>query len=241
MNIALFGCGRIGQIHLKNILQNRYACLVGVVDPLNSQLPDVANRWRVPILTSEQVFGDDSIHGVLIASSSDTHIDLIEKALKAGKAIFCEKPLDTDINKVRKIVKKIDTSGCLFYLGFNRRFDESFFQLKRRIIRGEIGQIENLTVISRDKAPPPISYIKVSGGMYMDMTIHDFDIVRWLIGESDNMEKGDKIVQVYARGTCHIDSAIVKAGDIDTSIITMETQKGVFIQIINSRRSIYRL
>lgn len=231
MKIALFGLGRIGQVHLSTLLQHPNVEVAGIVDPMSPILKTMCKRANCPVLTTEEVFQDSTIDAVLIASPSDTHIDLIEQALKAKKAILCEKPIDVDINRVKRIVKKISAAKVLFGLGFNRRFDDSFAALKERLDKGEIGTLENLTITSRDPAPPPISYIKVSGGIYMDMTIHDFDIANWIVGEPIKM--------VFAQGNCKVDKTIGRTGDIDSTVVNMETKSGKFVQIINCRRASY--
>jgi myo-inositol 2-dehydrogenase / D-chiro-inositol 1-dehydrogenase len=168
---------------------------------------------------------------VLICSSTDTHVDLIIKAAKAGKAIFCEKPIDLDPARVELALKEIDAAKVPFLIGFNRRFDPSFRALQDGVQKGEIGKVEKVTIISRDPRPPPLSYVKVSGGLFRDMMIHDFDMARWLLGEEP--------VELYAQASNLVDPAIGQAGDIDTAMVVMRTASGALCHIQNSRRATY--
>ncbi|CAG0911129.1 unnamed protein product, partial [Cyprideis torosa] len=172
-----------------------------------------------------------AIDGVIIASATPTHADLIIRACDAGKAIFCEKPIDLDIERVRAVVAHIDASGQLCQLGFNRRFDPQFRDLHRQLRDGRVGDIEQVIISSRDPAPPPIGYIKESGGLFRDMMIHDFDMARWLTGS--------EFVEVIARGSCLVDPAIGDAGDVDAAMVLMKTADGRLVHINNSRRCSY--
>ncbi len=168
---------------------------------------------------------------MIIASSTDTHADLAIAAAKAGKAIFCEKPIDLSLKRVDQCLAAVKKAGVPMFVGFNRRFDPSFAALHARIARGDIGKVEQVIVTSRDPGLPPLSYIKVSGGQFRDMTIHDFDMARWLLGEEP--------VEVFAYGSCLVDPAVGKAGDTDTVMVLMKTASGRQAHINNSRRAAY--
>jgi myo-inositol 2-dehydrogenase/D-chiro-inositol 1-dehydrogenase len=168
---------------------------------------------------------------VLIASSTDTHAALVEAAARAGKAVFCEKPLDLDRRRAEACVAVAAECGVPLMVGFNRRFDPNFARLERRLRAGEIGRLEMLTITSRDPAPPPVDYIRRSGGLFRDMTIHDFDMARWLLGEEP--------VEVFAAASVLVDPAIGEAGDVDTAMVTLRTRSGSLCHISNSRRAAY--
>jgi len=175
--------------------------------------------------------GDAEVAGVIIGSSTDTHADLIEASARAGKAIFCEKPIDLSLQRTRACLAVVRETGVPLFIGFNRRFDPSFAGLKDALVAGRIGKLENLTITSRDPAPPPAGYVARSGGLFRDMMIHDFDMARWLLG--------DEPVRLYARGSVLVDPAIGTAGDVDSAVVVLEPAAGVQCQIINSRRAAY--
>ncbi|OEZ50116.1 inositol 2-dehydrogenase [Janthinobacterium sp. MP5059B] len=179
----------------------------------------------------ETALADPAIKAVVIASSTDTHADLILRSAAAGKAIFCEKPVDLTIDRARACAAAVKEAKVLCMLGFQRRYDPTFNAVKTRIEAGEIGTPELLVVTSRDPGPPPVSYIKVSGGIFKDMLIHDFDIFRWILD--------DEAVSVHATGSCLVDPAIGEAGDLDTAVVTIRTAKGRLCQINASRRAAY--
>ena len=179
----------------------------------------------------DEVFADESIDAVLIASSTNTHAELVEAAVAAGKPALCEKPVDLDLQRAIACQSRVDAAGVPVMLGFNRRFDPNFAALKAAFDRGEIGKGELLTLSSFDPAPPPLAYIKVSGGLFRDMMIHDFDLACWLFGEAP--------VRLTARGCCTVDAAIGEAGDIDTAVVVLEFSGGRMATIKNSRRAVY--
>jgi myo-inositol 2-dehydrogenase/D-chiro-inositol 1-dehydrogenase len=164
-----------------------------------------------------------------VCSATDTHADLIERAVATGKHVFCEKPIDLSLPRVQEVVAKVKASNIISMLAFNRRFDPNFALLQQRIAAGEIGEVEMVSIISKDPAPPPVEYIKVSGGLFRDMTIHDFDMARFLLGE--------EIVEVCAQASCLVDAAIGEAGDVDTALVMLRTKSGKLAQISNSRRA----
>jgi len=226
--IALFGAGRIGQIHAAN------AAAVGltlkyVTDPFAEAAERLAQARGASVASAETALADPEIAGVVIASSTDTHLDHCLAAARAGKAIFCEKPLDLDLARARAAAPALRDARLL--LGFNRRFDAQFQALKAQLDGGAVGKLETLNIVSHDPAPPPIAYVKVSGGLFRDMAIHDFDTARWLLGEPP--------VSVFASASCLVDPAIGAAGDVDTAKILLRTASGKLCLISNSRRSGY--
>ena len=180
VKLALLGAGRIGNIHGRNVLLNPEAQLVALYDPYQPNADQLSKVLGCEQMTPEQIFGDPTIDGVLVCSATDTHADLIEQAVAAGKHVFCEKPIDLSLPP-DKVVAKIKASNIISMLAFNRRFDANFAALQQRIAAGEIGEVEMVSVISKDPSPPPVEYIKVSGGLFRDMTIHDFDMARFMV------------------------------------------------------------
>jgi myo-inositol 2-dehydrogenase/D-chiro-inositol 1-dehydrogenase len=231
LRFALFGAGRIGKIHAGNIARHPRASLSLVVDINKDSAHELAKIHGADAAEEDAVFNNPDIDAVLIASATDTHADLISKAAKAGKAIFCEKPVHLDVARVEACLDEVARANVTLLVGFNRRYDPSFAALKNEINAGKIGKVEMVTITSRDPSPPPASYIKVSGGIFRDMTIHDFDMARWLLGEEP--------VEVFATGSCQVDPAIGQAGDIDTATIILKTASGKLCQISNSRRASY--
>jgi myo-inositol 2-dehydrogenase/D-chiro-inositol 1-dehydrogenase len=229
INLALFGAGRIGSIHGNNVAKHPQARLVALHDPFQDNADRLSSELGCAKMTPDQIFSSDDIHGVLICSATDTHADLIEAAVAAGKHVFCEKPIDLSLQRVQLCLDRISQSDCKTMVAFNRRFDPNFQALQQQIESGGIGGVEMVSIISKDPAPPPIDYIKVSGGLFRDMTIHDFDMARFLLA--------DEIVSVSAQASCQVDAAIGEAGDVDTAVITMTTESGKLAQISNSRRA----
>ncbi|MEZ5450410.1 MAG: inositol 2-dehydrogenase [Thiolinea sp.] len=182
-------------------------------------------------MTLDEAFASDAVHAFIIASSTDTHAPLLERCASAGKPVFCEKPIDLDYAKASACVGAVDEAGITCMLGFNRRFDPQFAALKAQMDAGTIGQLETLIITSRDPSPPPAEYIAVSGGLFRDMMIHDFDMARWLLGEEPT--------RIYATGSVLVDPAIGEAGDVDTASVTLNTASGAIAIITNSRRATY--
>ena len=231
LEIAQFGAGRIGQIHASNIASCRNARLRYVVDVNAEAAKKLAARHGAKVAAEAEAFADREVGAVLIASSTDTHARLAIAAARAGKAIFCEKPIDLSLAKVDACVQEVQKAGVPMFVGFNRRFDPSFSALKRRLDQGEIGAVEQVVITSRDPGPPPLAYVKVSGGMFRDMTIHDFDMARWLLGEEP--------VEVFAWGESLIDRKIAAVGDIDSAMLILRTASDRMCHINNSRRAAY--
>ena len=229
VKLALLGAGRIGNIHGRNVLLNSEAELVALYDPYQPNADSLSEALGCAQMTSEQIFADPTIDGVLVCSATDTHADLIEQAVATGKHVFCEKPIDLSLPRVQEVVAKVKASKIISMLAFNRRFDPNFALMQQRITAGEIGEVEMVSIISKDPSPPPVEYINVSGGLFRDMTIHDFDMARFLLGE--------EIVEVSAQASCLVDSAIGEAGDVDTALVMLRTKSGKLAQISNSRRA----
>jgi len=227
IEVALFGAGRIGKIHAANLAAQPGVQFKYVVDVNQDAAAALAARHGGSSATVEAALADPAIKAVVIASSTDTHADLILRSAAAGKAIFCEKPVDLTLDRARACAAAVKEAKVLCMLGFQRRYDPTFNAVKTRIAAGEIGTPELLIVTSRDPGPPPVSYIQVSGGIFKDMLIHDFDIFRWILD--------DEAVSVHATGSCLVDPAIGEAGDLDTAVVTIRTAKGRLCQINASR------
>jgi myo-inositol 2-dehydrogenase / D-chiro-inositol 1-dehydrogenase len=228
LSIAVIGAGRIGRIHAPNIAAHPGARLIGVADVDAAAAAKLAEACGARALSLDEVFAADA---VVIGSPTPTHADYIERAAAAGRAIFCEKPIDLDAARVRACLEAVRRAGVPLMVGFNRRFDPHFAALKRRMDAGEIGKLELLTIFSKDPGPPPISYIESSGGLFRDCMIHDLDMARFLLGEEP--------VELHASASCLVDPAIGQADDVDTAVATLRTVSGKLCQISNSRRATY--
>ena len=231
LEFAVFGAGRIGSIHSGNIARRNDARLKYVVDVNANAASMLAAMHGAKVADIATALADESIGAVLIASSTDTHADLCIAAAKAGKAIFCEKPIDLSLARVDECLAVVRASGVPMLVGFNRRFDPNFASLKVRSGNGEIGAVEQVIITSRDPGIPPLDYLKVSGGQFRDMTIHDFDMARWLLGEEPET--------LYATASCLVDRAVADAGDVDSCMVVMRTKSGRLCHINNSRRAAY--
>ena len=231
MRIGLLGAGRIGRIHGLNVAQHKDATLVAVADADAQAAAALADATGARTDSIPGILADPGIDAVLICTPTDMHADLIEGAAAAGKAVFCEKPVDLSAERIRTCLARVKTAAIPLMIGFNRRFDPNFAEVERRLRAGEIGQIEIVTIISRDPAPPPVDYVKRSGGLFRDMMIHDLDMARFLLGEEP--------VVVHALGSSLVDPAIGAAGDVDTAAVIMKTASGKIVQISNSRRATY--
>ncbi|MBL8525002.1 MAG: inositol 2-dehydrogenase [Betaproteobacteria bacterium] len=229
-NIAILGAGRIGRIHAHNVAAQGLR-LKYVVDPMADAAASLAAEVGAMVGGLETALGDASIAGVIIASSTDTHLDYCLRAVAAGKAVFCEKPIDLDLARARGAQKELNCAKARLFLGFNRRFDPHFQALKSKLAAGVVGKLETLHITSHDPSPPPIAYVKVSGGLFKDMAIHDFDMARWLLDEEPTA--------VFASASCLVDPAIGEAGDVDTAKTLLRTASGKLCVISNSRRSGY--
>ena len=234
IRIGIIGAGRIGKVHAETIaFRLPEAEPVVIADVKVQAAQEVAARCGIAHVanTAEEVIADRNVDAVLICSSTDTHADLVVAAAKAGKHIFCEKPIDHSLAKIDRALAAVKTAGVKLQVGFNRRFDSNFARVRQAVISGEIGAPHLMHIISRDPAPPPPAYVKVSGGMFLDMTIHDFDMARFLIG--------DEVEEIYTAGAVMVDPEIGKAGDLDTALIVLRFKSGVIGTIDNSRKAVY--
>src|SRR5437588_46438 len=234
LKICLIGAGRIGLQHAEHLTSRiPSADLVMVADAYEEAARQCADRCAIPFATRDYhaILDHPDIQAVVICSSTDTHARIIEEAAQAGKHIFCEKPIALDLPSLDRALDAVERAGVKFQIGFNRRFDANFRRVRQAVEQGEIGRPHLLHIISRDPAPPPIEYIRVSGGLFLDMMIHDFDIARYLVGS--------EVEEVYATGGVMVDPAIGAAGDVDTAIVLLQFANGVIGTIDNSRRAIY--
>jgi len=231
MKFGIIGAGRIGKIHGANIAA-RHDCVIRyVADADPAAAGALAGATGAQAASVDQILSASEIDAVAICSPTDTHADLIERAARANKAIFCEKPIDLDVARIRACLEVVRKTGVALMIGFNRRFDPNFAALRKRIGDGEIGTLEIVSIISRDPAPPPLSYIARSGGLFRDMMIHDFDMARFILGEEPTT--------VSAMAAALVDRAIGEAGDVDTAVVILQTKSGKVAQISNSRRAVY--
>lgn len=231
MRFGLLGAGRIGRIHGLNVAARSDARLVAVADASSEAASSLAQAAGAKVADADAIMSDSGIDAILICTPTDTHADLIEAAVSAGKAVFCEKPVDLDSDRIRRCLATVLKSGKPLMIGFNRRFDPNFAALETRLRSGEAGEIEIVSIISRDPGPPPVDYVRRSGGLFRDMMIHDFDMARFLLAEEP--------VEVFALGSALVDKAIGEAGDVDTAAVLMKTASGRIAQISNSRRATY--
>ena len=231
LKVGLLGAGRIGQVHAAVVAAHEGSKLAAVSDVYAPAAEELAAKYHAQMRSSDEIIADDTIDAVLIATSTDTHSDLIEAATQAGKAVMCEKPVDLSLERARACLEVVLATGRPVMIGFNRRFDPSFAAIRDSLAAGQIGKAELLSVTSFDPAPPPVEYIKVSGGMFRDMMIHDFDMTNFIMGETP--------VSISASGACLVDPEIGRAGDIDTAVVTLSYADGKLAVIKNSRRAAY--
>jgi myo-inositol 2-dehydrogenase/D-chiro-inositol 1-dehydrogenase len=231
LKVGLLGAGRIGNVHAKAIASHPASELVAVSDVNTEAAAKLASLYGATARDNDAIIDDRSIDAVLIATSTNTHSDLIEAATRAGKAVLCEKPVDLSLARAQACLKTAGATGLPVMIGFNRRFDRNFAALKAALDKGEIGKSELLSVTSFDPAPPPISYVKVSGGLFRDMMIHDFDLACWIMGATPD--------RVTAVGVSIVDPEIGRAGDVDTAVATLHYGDGSIAVIKNSRRASY--
>lgn len=229
-DIAVFGAGRIGRIHARNLRAHPALRLKYLVDPA-PEAEGLAREMGATRVDAERVWSDSSIAGVIIASPTGLHVEQTLRAVASGKAVLCEKPIDLDLQRARAAQAQLTAPDVRLLMGFNRRFDPNFATLKSRLEHGVVGSLETLQITSHDPAPPPLAYVRTSGGLFKDMAIHDFDMARWLLGEEP--------VEVFATASCLVDPAIGAEGDVDTAKTILKTTSGRICVISNSRRSGY--
>ena len=232
IRLGLVGTGRIGQLHVETLKRSHLAELVVVTDLHLDAAQRCAQKFGVAHVAEDlhDLLHNHDIQGVVICSSTDTHANFCLASAAAGKHIFCEKPIDADLHRIDAVIHAVERSGVKMMVGFNRRFDPNHQRIKLAIEQGKVGTPHLLHIISRDPAPPPIEYIKVSGGMFFDMTIHDFDMARFLLGE---------VEEIYASAAVRVDPRIGEAGDVDTAVITLRFKEGCLGTIDNSRQAVY--
>lgn len=231
IKIGIIGVGRMRRIHLENLSRK----IVGV-EVLAAVNPGVegqnfARDFGIPIVSDNVILENEEIDAVLISSPSSSHADYALEVARTGKAVFCEKPIDMSLEKAQQTISQISEIGVPIMIAFNQRFDANFSKVKNEILNGRIGYIRSLHIVSRDPAPPPINFIKTSGGLFMDMTIHDFDMARFIMG--------CEVTEVFATGDCLIDAAIGEAGDIDSATVLLKFENGAVATIENSRETAY--
>src|SRR5687767_14770659 len=231
IKFAQFGAGFIGKIHGANIAKHPRAELTYIYDTYPAAAEELAAKLGAKVASSPEEIWSSNVDAVLIASSTNTHADLLSGAMQAGKPIYCEKPIDLDINRVKAVVQQAQQANLPILVGFSRRFDPNHLGIRSALQNGEIGKLEMMHITARDPKPPPLSYIKHSGGQLRDQTIHFFDMLRWLAGEDP--------VEVYATGAALVDPAIREAGDVDTSMLILKFASGALCHINCSRRADY--
>ena len=232
LRIGIIGVGRIGRMHAELIAhQVPGAALGAVYDAYEPAARGVAAELGVPAAASVEEIFDAELDAVAICSSSDTHVDLLIAAAEAGKAVFCEKPVSLDLAEVDRALGAIDAAGVPFQIGFNRRFDPAHASVREAVASGAVGEPHLVRISSRDPEPPPLDYVKSSGGLFLDMMIHDFDMARFVTGS--------EVVEVFARGALRIEPSFAEAGDIDTALVTLVHEDGCLTAIDNSRRAAY--
>jgi myo-inositol 2-dehydrogenase/D-chiro-inositol 1-dehydrogenase len=234
VNVGIIGAGRIGRLHAETL--TRHICeatVATIVDVRHEAAEGCAQELNIPNVSTDPaaIFGNSEIDAVLICSSTDTHAAFIEQAAKAGQHIFCEKPIALDLTAIDRALEAVSRTGVFLQIGFNRRFDPNFRRTRELIEQGAVGKPHMLRITSRDPEPPPLDYVKVSGGIFLDMTIHDFDMARYMMG--------DHVEEVYAVGAVLIDPQIGELGDIDTAAVTLRFRGGAIGVIDNSRRAVY--
>jgi myo-inositol 2-dehydrogenase/D-chiro-inositol 1-dehydrogenase len=229
VGIGVIGVGRIGRMHADLLARQVPGAALAAVHDANPAARDgFGARWFDSV---EDLLGDPGVDAVAICSSTDTHADLIVAAARAGKPIFCEKPISLDLAEVDRALKAVDSAGVPFQIGFNRRFDPAHQAVHEAVMRGDVGEPQLVRISSRDPAPPPIDYVRGSGGIFLDMTIHDFDMARYVTGS--------EVVEVFARGAVRVDPAFAEAGDVDTALVTLVHESGCLTAIDNSRQAVY--
>lgn len=232
LRVAVIGCGRIGRLHAGVIArQVPGLALAAVHDAVPAASAAVSADFGAPVMSVDEILASPDVDAVAICSSTDTHVGLIERSAAAGKAIFCEKPVSLDLPEVERAMDVVDASGVPFMIGFNRRFDPSHRAVREAVATHRIGDLHLLKITSRDPAPPPVAYIAVSGGIFLDMAIHDFDMAAYIAGSP--------VTEVFARGAVRVDPAIGEAGDVDTTAVVLTHADGTMTLIDNSREAVY--
>jgi len=233
VHIGVFGCGRIGHMHAELLAHRVPGVALGAVyDAVPTLAADTGESLGARVASSpDDVLGDPNIHGVAICSSTDTHVDLLVRSAEAGKAIFCEKPVSLDLPEVGRALDAVRAAGVPLQIGFNRRFDPGHRSVRNAVSNGEVGRLHLVRISSRDPSPPPLDYVAVSGGIFLDMTGHDFDMARFVTGS--------EVVEVFAQGSVQITPEIAEYGDVDTAVVQLRHANDVLTVIDNSRQAVY--
>lgn len=234
LKIGIIGAGRIGKVHTETIVQNiPDAEILEIADVNIEEAKKLAGKFNIAKFSSDykNIINNPDIDAVVICSPTNTHAQYTIEAAKAGKHIFCEKPVDLDIKTIQNVIDVVNECGVKLMVGFNRRFDSNFRKIKQMVIEGKIGEPHILKITSRDPAPPPAEYVAVSGGMFLDMTIHDFDMARYIVGS--------EVKEVFVKAAVLVDPEIGKQGDVDTAVINLEFENGALGVIDNSRKAVY--
>jgi len=234
INVGVIGTGRIGKLHLENLsVSIPSAEVLAVADIFLEGAEEMAEKFGVKTVTRDykEILSDKDVEAVVICSPTDTHAQYTIEAAEAGKHIFCEKPLDLSLDKIREVLDVIEKTGVKLMMGFNRRFDPNYAKVQQMVRDGKIGEPHILTITSRDPSPPPAEYIAVSGGMFLDMTIHDFDMARFVVGS--------EVSEVYAKTNVLVDQVFKEAGDVDTAVTVLHFENGAIGSIDNSRKAVY--
>ncbi len=235
LNIGIIGAGRIGKVHTESIFSRISSARVKTIaDPfMNAETEKWARSMGAGSVTKDyrDILKDPDIDAVLICTPTDTHASITREAARAKKHIFCEKPVDLDVESIKETLKVVEDAGVKFQIGFNRRFDHNFKAVRQAVLDGKVGEPQMIKIVSRDPSPPPVEYVKRSGGIFVDMTIHDFDMLRFL--------SGSEVEEIYVQGAVLVDPAIGEAGDIDTALITVKFASGAIGSIDNSRKAAY--
>ncbi len=232
--VGIIGAGRIGKVHATSITNYMPKVEIKAISDVDSKAAeDAAKNFGIPFAYRDykKILDDPEIQAVLICSSTDTHSHISIEAAEVGKHIFCEKPIDHDLDKIKMVLEAVEKAKIKYQVGFNRRFDHNFKAVRSAVQEGKIGDVHIVKITSRDPEEPPIEYVKVSGGIFLDMTIHDFDMARYLTGS--------EVKEVYAAGNCLVNQKIAEAGDVDTTIVTLKFENGAMAVIDNSRRAEY--
>ena len=231
LRLGVLGCGRIGKVHARAAIKNPKCKVTAVADAESKAAAALAEETGARAVTVDETIAARDVDAVIICSPTDTHVDYVEAAAKAGKAILCEKPVSLSAERIATCLERIEPTGAPLMVGFNRRFDPSFALLERHLREGRIGSVESITITSRDPAPPTVDYIRRSGGLFRDMMIHDFDLARFLLREEP--------IEVYAVGSALFDESVSNEGDVDTAAALLKTARGAICQISCSRRASY--
>ncbi|MDA3879614.1 MAG: inositol 2-dehydrogenase [Prolixibacteraceae bacterium] len=234
INLGVIGAGRIGKVHVETLMQNIPQATVTIIADVDvDEACKLAERFGIKNVSADymEVVNNKDVDAVIICSPTNTHVQYIIDAANAGKHIFCEKPVDISPVEIKKALDAVEKAGVMLMVGFNRRFDPNFMKVRHMVDEGKVGDVHIVKITSRDPAPPPAEYSAVSGGMFMDMTIHDFDMARYITNS--------EVKEVFVKAGVRIDKAIGEAGDVDTAIITLEFESGAFCVIDNSRKAVY--